>query len=211
MNIFLSGKGKIGKYLKKDLKKYNVVSCGKNDFKKKKKKIKNSDIIIDFSNKKRTFEILKECLKKKKKLIIGTTGFNKKEIIKIKKYSKKIPIFFEYNINKNFYYFTKILKKSSKYFKNFNFHLIEIHRKKKKDIPSGTYFNICKEIKKKIPYSSIRICNEKGKHKILIYNKNEKIEISHEIKNRKCLSENIIKICKYIKKKSKGMYNIKNI
>ena len=50
------------------------------------------DTIIDFTVPKSTFEILKIASKLKKRVVIGTTGFTKKEESLIKKYSKKIPI-----------------------------------------------------------------------------------------------------------------------
>ena len=36
----------------------------------------NSDVIIDFSNPISTIQILNECVKNKKPLIVGTTGFS---------------------------------------------------------------------------------------------------------------------------------------
>ena len=56
------------------------------------KSLKNVDLIIDFTVPKCTFEILKIASKLKKRVVIGTTGFNKKEESLIKKFSKKIPI-----------------------------------------------------------------------------------------------------------------------
>ena len=52
----------------------------------------NTKIIIDFTVPKCTLEILKIASKLKKRVVIGTTGFTKKEENLIKKYSKKIPI-----------------------------------------------------------------------------------------------------------------------
>ena len=53
---------------------------------------KKADIIIDFTIPKCTFQVLKIASKLKKRVVIGTTGFNKKEENLIKKFSKKIPI-----------------------------------------------------------------------------------------------------------------------
>ena len=55
------------------------------------KAFSKSNIIIDFTVPKCTFEVLKIAYKLKKKVIIGTTGFTKKEENLIKKFSKKIP------------------------------------------------------------------------------------------------------------------------
>ena len=50
---------------------------------------KNVDLIIDFTVPNCTFEILKIASKLKKRVVIGTTGFTKKEESLIKKFSKK--------------------------------------------------------------------------------------------------------------------------
>ena len=52
---------------------------------------KKANLIIDFTTPKCTFQILKIALKLKK-VVIGTTGFTKKEEDTIKKYSRKISI-----------------------------------------------------------------------------------------------------------------------
>ena len=52
---------------------------------------KHANIIIDFTVPKCTLEVLKIAYKLKKRVVIGTTGFSKKEENLIKKYSKKYP------------------------------------------------------------------------------------------------------------------------
>ena len=53
---------------------------------------KKADVIIDFTIPYCTLDMLKIASKLKKRVIIGTTGFNQKEENLIKKHSKKIPI-----------------------------------------------------------------------------------------------------------------------
>ncbi len=50
---------------------------------------KKANLIIDFTVPKCTFEVLKIAAKLKKKVVIGTTGFSKKQENLIKKYSRK--------------------------------------------------------------------------------------------------------------------------
>ena len=57
-----------------------------------KEAFKKTNLIIDFTVPKCTFEVLKIASKLKKRVVIGTTGFSKKEEKFIKKFSKKIPI-----------------------------------------------------------------------------------------------------------------------
>ena len=84
-------------------------------------------------------EILKIASKLKKRVVIGTTGFSKKEENLIKNYSKKIPILKAGNMSLGvnlLMYLTEIASKSLG--KSFLTKIYEVHHKFKKDYPSGT-------------------------------------------------------------------------
>src|SRR6056300_1475386 len=53
---------------------------------------KKTDVIINFTIPKCNLEVLRIASKLKKKVVIGTTGFTKREESLIKNFSKKIPI-----------------------------------------------------------------------------------------------------------------------
>ena len=82
-------------------KNFKIVTLTENRIIKKKilginpslnteKAFKKANLIIDFTVPKCTFEVLKIASKLKKRVVIGTTGFTKKEENLIKKYSAKI-------------------------------------------------------------------------------------------------------------------------
>ena len=56
-------------------KKINGINISLND----EKAFKKADVIIDFTIPKCTFEVLRIAAKLKKKVVIGTTGFTKKD------------------------------------------------------------------------------------------------------------------------------------
>ena len=100
---------------------------------------KKTNVIIDFTVPKCMFEVLKIASKLKKRVVIGTTGFTKKEENLIKKYSKKIPILKAGNMSLGInllMYLTEIASKSLG--NNFLSKVFEVHHKHKKDYPSGT-------------------------------------------------------------------------
>ena len=108
---------------------------------------KNANVIIDFTIPKCTLEVLKIASKLKKKVVIGTTGFSKKEENLIKKYSKKIPILKAGNMSLGInllMYLTEIASKSLG--NNFLSKVFEVHHKHKKDHPSGTALMLGKGI-----------------------------------------------------------------
>ena len=99
---------------------------------------KKSSVIIDFTVPKCTLEILKIASKLKKRVVIGTTGFTKKEENLIKKFSKKIPILKAGNMSLGvnlLMYLTEIASKSlnDEYLSK----IFEVHHKHKKDYQIG--------------------------------------------------------------------------
>ena len=108
---------------------------------------KNVDLIIDFTIPKCTFQILKIATKLKKRVVIGTTGFSKKEEILIKKISKKIPILKAGNMSLGInllMYLTEIASQALG--NNFLSKVYEVHHKHKIDHPSGTALMLGKGI-----------------------------------------------------------------
>ena len=100
---------------------------------------KKADVIIDFTIPKCTFQVLKIASKLKKRVVIGTTGFTKKEENLIKRFSKNIPILKAGNMSLGInllMYLTEIT--SSSLGRKFLSKVFEIHHKHKKDEPSGT-------------------------------------------------------------------------
>ena len=162
INLAITGcLGRMGQQLIKSSKKninFKLVALTENILINKKvngiklelnseKAFKKTDIIIDFTVPSCTLEILKISKRLKKKVVIGTTGFNKNQEDLIKKYSKKIPILKAGNMSLGInllVYLTEIA--SSSLGKNFLSKVFEIHHKHKKDYPSGTALMLGKGI-----------------------------------------------------------------
>jgi len=197
---------------------------------------KNVNIIIDFTIPKCTLEVLKIASKLKKRVVIGTTGFSKKEENLIKKYSKKIPILKAGNMSLGInllMYLTEIASKSLG--DNFLGKVLEMHHKYKKDYPSGTALMLGKGIavgkkkdfykligkkylnKKTFPYSkkinfnSIRKGEVVGNHKVHFSNGKETITLDHEAFDRALYSEGAFTAAKWLMSKKPGLYSMRNV
>ena len=197
---------------------------------------KNANVIIDFTIPKCTLEVLKIASKLKKKVVIGTTGFSKKEENLIKKYSKKIPILKAGNMSLGInllMYLTEIASKSLS--NNFLGKVFEVHHKHKKDHPSGTALMLGKGIavgkkknfyklmgkkylnKKTFPYSkkinfnSIRKGEVVGNHKVYFSSGKETITLDHEAFDRTLYSEGAFTAAKWLMSKKPGLYSMRNV
>jgi len=197
---------------------------------------KNTDVIIDFTVPKCTFEVLKIASKLNKKVVIGTTGFSKKEEELIKSYSKTIPILKAGNMSLGvnlLMYLTEIASGvlGNKYLSK----IFEAHHKHKKDYPSGTALMLGKGIaigknkdfykmlgkkylnKKSFPYgskinfNSVRKGEIIGEHEVLFSNKKEIIKLNHEAFDRTLYSEGALTAAIWLMNKKSGFYSMRDL
>tara|TARA_B100000767_G_scaffold187311_1_gene174704 strand:- start:138 stop:872 length:735 start_codon:yes stop_codon:yes gene_type:complete len=197
---------------------------------------KKTDVIVDFTVPKCTFEILKIASRLKKRVIIGTTGFNQKEEALIKKYSKKIPILKAGNMSLGvnlLMYLTEITSKSlnDEYLSK----VYEVHHKHKKDYPSGTALMLGKGIAngknknlynlmgkkflnkksfpfgKKINFSSIRKSEVIGEHEVIFSSGKEIITLNHEAFDRSLYSDGALTAAKWLINKKPGLYSMRDL
>jgi len=197
---------------------------------------KKTDVIIDFTVPNCTLDILKIASKLKKRVVIGTTGFTKKEEILIKKFSKKIPILKAGNMSLGvnlLMYLTEIASKSlnDEYLSK----VFEIHHKHKKDYPSGTALMLAKGIAdgknknlynvigekflnkksfsygKKINFNSIRKAEIIGEHEVTFSNGKEIIKLNHEAFDRALYSDGALAAAKWLNNKKPGLYSMRDL
>ena len=251
INLSVSGcMGRMGQQLIKSSKKnknFKLVSLTENLPINKKlngikpefnseKAFKKTHVIIDFTVPSCTLEILKIASKLKKKVVIGTTGFNLKQENQIKKYSKKIPILKAGNMSLGvnlLMYLTEIASKSLN--EEYLSKIFEVHHKHKKDYPSGTALMLGKGIAdgknknlykligrkylnkksfpfgKKINFNSIRKGEIIGEHEVKFSSGKEIISLNHEAFDRALYSDGALTAAKWLMKKKPGLYSMRDL
>jgi 4-hydroxy-tetrahydrodipicolinate reductase len=197
---------------------------------------KKTDVIIDFSEPKSSIEILNFAKKLKKKVIIGTTGFTKKDENLIKNYSKKIAIFKTSNMSLGINlleYIVKILTK--KIPNNYQIGISDNHHNKKIDYPSGTALMLANAVakgkgktldklkgkfflnkkgnlqKNKVNFFITRKSKTIGKHSVIYDNKIEKIQLKHIAFSRQLFADGALNAAIWISKKNKGLFNMQDM
>jgi 4-hydroxy-tetrahydrodipicolinate reductase len=172
----------------------------------------------------------------KKKVVIGTTGFNKKQNNLIKNYSKKIAIFKSGNMSLGINLLEYIVNILSKKIPN-NYHvgINDDHHKKKVDYPSGTALMLANAVSKgknknpestkgkiflnkkgnlqenKINFFITRKGNTIGKHSVLFNNKIENIELKHTAFSRELFADGALNAAIWISKKNKGLFSMQDM
>ena len=197
---------------------------------------KKSNVIIDFTVPRCTLQVLKIASKLKKRVVIGTTGFSKKEEALIKKYSRKIPILKAGNMSLGvnlLMYLTEIASKSLG--NNFLSKVYEVHHKHKKDFPSGTALMLARGVaigknkefykmigkkflnKKSFPYgnkinfNSIRKGEVIGEHEVSFSSGKEIVTLNHESFDRTLYSEGALTAAQWLSRKKPGLYSMRNL
>ena len=197
---------------------------------------KKTDVIIDFTIPNCTLEMLKIAVKLKKRVVIGTTGFTKKEDKLIKKYSKKIPILKAGNMSLGvnlLMYLTEIASKSLN--GSYLTKVFEVHHKHKKDYPSGTALMLGRGIAngkskdfnkligkkflnkgsfpygKKINFNSIRKGEIIGEHEVKFSSGKEIISLNHEAFDRALYSDGALTAAKWLFSKKPGLYSMRDL
>jgi 4-hydroxy-tetrahydrodipicolinate reductase len=250
IKIIISGcKGRMGKKLILEIKKskyFELIGLTDKNAKGKINNInidtnnsdliKKTDIIIDFSRPKASIELINIAKKFKKKVVIGTTGFNEKQEKQIKKVSKSIAIFKYGNMSLGINlidYLTFILSKKIPNYYQIN--IADNHHKKKIDYPSGTALMLAKAValgknktlkslkgktflnkkgnikKNKINFFVTRKGSTIGKHSVHFSNKTENIELKHVAFSRQIFAEGALTAAKWINKKNKGLFNMQDM
>jgi 4-hydroxy-tetrahydrodipicolinate reductase len=249
INISISGAlGKMGKILiEKISKNKNLKLISATDLRYRPKRIingikiekngleafKEADVIIDFSRPKGSIEVLNCAKKLKKKVIIGTTGFNKKQENLIKNYSKKIAIFKSGNMSLGINLLSYIINILSKIITNdYQIGITDNHHKKKIDYPSGSALMLANAVamgknknlnsikgkiflnqkgnlqKNKINFFITRKGNTIGEHSVNFNNKIENIELKHKAFSRELFADGALNAAIWINKKNKGLFNM---
>jgi len=246
INITISGGlGRMGKLLCDKVKKDKKLKLSSvTEYKNIKKKgvtyeinsaeaLKDTDIIIDFTRPKCTLEILKIAVKTKKKLIIGTTGFAKKQQDEINRASKKIPILQSGNMSLGInliQFLSNIL--SNKILKEYQIEIHDIHHKMKIDYPSGTALMLGHAVaqgknktldklkgkvflntkgygqKDKINFFIKRTGKVPGTHSVIFKTPKEIIEIKHTAKSRDLFADGALNAAKWLINKKPGFYTM---
>ena len=250
INITIAGcLGRMGKIIfkrasnKTKLKIHSVTDVKNNEslgkFKTQKNSttaFKNTDVIIDFSNPTSTIEILKLAKKLKKKVVIGTTGFNKKQNNLINKFSKKIAIFKSGNMSLGINLLEYIIRTISEKIPNeYQITISDNHHKKKIDYPSGTALMLANAVakgkgtnlssitgnlflnkkgnlkKNKINFFITRKGNTIGKHTVKFNNGIENIEINHDAFSRELFADGALNAAEWINKRNKGLFGMQDM
>lgn len=244
MNIVIIGaSGKMGQEIIKQVNlvpdkytiKGRIANHNINNYQTSFENINNVDICIDFSTPVQTIKTIEHCVINNIALVIGTTGFNQKELDHIKEAAKKIPILLSPNMSLSVNLLMKLVKTVAQTIPEFETEIFEAHHKHKKDAPSGTaiklgqciasakninfddhaiYSRYGRELSKKqneIGFSVLRAGNIIGLHEVSFISDNEQLTLKSEITDRSSFARGALIAADFIYNKPYGLYTMEDV
>jgi 4-hydroxy-tetrahydrodipicolinate reductase len=195
----------------------------------------NGDVAIDFTTKSASLALLPHFAERKIPLVVGTTGFSEEELEVFKSASQKIPVLLSPNMSRGVNITFFLVEKLASLLPSAEVEIFEAHHRYKKDAPSGTALKLgeiiakargkaLKDIAKfsregitgerkgdEIGFQVLRGGDIVGEHTVFFILDGERIEITHRALSRDCFARGAIEAAKWIIKKEKGFYSMRDI
>lgn len=194
------------------------------------------DTVIDFTSHHFCDELLGECLRQNKRLVIGTTGHTNAQLAAIREASTKLPIVFASNYSVGVNTLFWLTRKACELLgPDFDLEVVEMHHRMKKDSPSGTartlvevlmdvrglqYDEDCRHGRfgdvgartpKEIGVHAIRGGDVVGDHTVIFANTGERVELTHKASSRDTFANGAVRAAVWLDGQKPGLYSMQDV
>jgi len=195
-----------------------------------------SDVVIDFTSHHFTTELVGECLKQNKGMVIGTTGHTDDELKLIRDAATKLPVVFASNFSVGVNTLFWLTRKAAELLgPAFDLEVVEMHHRMKKDSPSGTartlveiladvrgleYDKDCRHGRvgdvgartpKEIGVHALRGGDVVGDHTVVFANVGERVELTHKASSRDTFAGGAVRAAQWLAGKAPGLYDMQDV
>jgi len=197
--------------------------------------LRDADVVIDFSNPQTTMEVLEFCVRHRKGLLIGTTGFSEEQKRIIHKSGEAIAVMLSPNmsvgVNLLFHLAAEV---ASILNEGYDVEIVEAHHNQKVDAPSGTAVRLKEVIldalnrdesnvvygrngivgKRKpeeIGVHSIRGGDTVGDHTVFFMADGERIELTHRASSRNTFARGALRAAAFLAAAPAGFYSMNDL
>jgi 4-hydroxy-tetrahydrodipicolinate reductase len=232
--LLIGSKGRMGKTIadlaKTDPKIDIVAQCDLGDAVEP--AMKNSDVVIDFSQANAIEEICRAALlataspstggqhrlRKLSGLVIGTTGHSPEQRRTIEATAKSLPVVFASNFSIGVNVLFALTRRAGEILgTEFAPEISETHHRMKKDAPSGTAKTLAEILKRarktndQIPTQSIREGDVVGDHTVIFSGPGERLDLTHRAISREIFARGALRAAEWIVGKPAGLYSMQDV
>jgi 4-hydroxy-tetrahydrodipicolinate reductase len=198
--------------------------------------LKGQVVVIEFSTPAATLEHAKLAAEKKIPVVIGTTGSDQKQLVEIKKLSRRTPILLSANMSLGVNLLVSLLGKVAKTLgDDYDVEIIEAHHRFKKDAPSGTALALGRSVaqglnrdldkvgvngrkgivgertKQEIAMLSVRAGDIVGDHTVIFGGIGERLEFTHRAHSRENFARGALRAAEWLAKQKPGLYGMQDV
>lgn len=195
--------------------------------------LQGSQVLIDFTRPEGTLLHLRECVKQRVNLVIGTTGFTDAQKAEIAEASKHIAIVMAPNMSVGVNVTLKLLEMAARALSTgYDIEIIEAHHRHKVDAPSGTALKMGEVIAdalgrdlkdcavyaregvtgerdpSTIGFATIRGGDIVGDHTVLFAGTGERIEITHKSSSRATYAQGSLRAVRFLAGRTAGLHDM---
>lgn len=196
--------------------------------------IDEADVVCDFSTTELGMEVIEACLRHKKALVVGTTGFSPEQRAKLTEASKQIPVMIAANTDRMVNVMRKLLMEATReLYEDTDIEIVDMHDNSKLDAPSGTARELIESMGEaigedlvsdavygrplgrhpreegKVTFHAIRGGDTPSSHTVYFFGEGERLEITHHCLNWKGCAKGAVNACIWMADKPAGLYGIR--
>lgn len=192
------------------------------------------DVIIDFSHPQMLEGLLSYATIQKKPLVIATTGYSGEQMEAIREASKRIPIFFSFNMSLGVNLLAALSSKAAQVLgEDFDIEIVEKHHNQKVDAPSGTAYLLADAInhasgdkyyyvydrhdahkkrdKREIGLHAVRGGTIVGEHDVIFAGQDETLVLSHRAQSREIFACGAVNAALFLARQKPGLYSMEDL
>ena len=198
--------------------------------------IDKGDVVIDFTNHAASLKNLELAVKKKRAMVIGSTGFTAEEMKRAAVLAKKTRCVLAPNMSVGVNVMFKVLGDVARIFgDDYDVEIVEAHHHLKKDAPSGTAMKMAQIIaqalnrdldreavytrkgmigertKAEIGIQTLRAGDIVGEHNVMFGAVGERLEFIHRAHSRDNFAKGAIRAAKWVVTRSNGLYDMQDV
>jgi len=198
--------------------------------------VKNSDVIIDFSNPDLSLQTAALTSKHNRILVSGTTGFNDEQKAQLKNYAQNCVIIWSSNMSIGVNLLINLAEQVAKTLhSDYDAEIFEMHHRNKVDAPSGTalslgeavargrnldFGEVCRKTREgivgkrgenEIGFCALRGGDVIGDHSVIFAGNGERVELTHKASNRDIYAVGALRAAIWAEGKPGGFYTMQDV
>lgn len=190
-----------------------------------------ADVIIDFSRPTALNGILSFAADRHVACVLASTGYDARQIERIRDAAQSTPIFFSFNMSLGINLLTELAKKATAVLgDSFDIEIVEAHHNQKVDAPSGTAVMLADAIQSALPEPYERVYDRHsvheprgkaeigihsvrggtivGEHEIIFAGRDEVVRLSHSAYSKEVFAVGAVKAAVFVSDKQAGLYSM---